>query len=175
MPKFEKDTFCSFCGAPYPQTAKYPRVCGGCNNAVWHNPIPVAVVIQPVGEGVLVIRRGIEPQLGKLALPGGFMDIETLEESAARELREETGINAPPDAFSLLWVRSSTTKTQIMGFCVAPPLTIDELPDFEDIVAASEGEVTEALVLYEPAELCFSSHTEALEHFLKNRRALLAH
>ena len=168
--KAMKDTYCSFCGRPYPQTASYPRVCTGCNNAVWRNPVPVAVVIQPVGDGVLVVRRGIEPQLGKLALPGGFMDIETLEEGAARELAEETGIVSPPDQFSLLWVRSSTTKNQVMGFCIAPALAYDELPSFDRIVDLSKGEVTEVRVLREPEELAFSSHTEALTHYLRKQK-----
>lgn len=42
---------------------------------------------------VLLIERGIEPFLGKWALPGGFLQMnETTEECARRELEEETGI-----------------------------------------------------------------------------------
>jgi 8-oxo-dGTP diphosphatase len=42
---------------------------------------------------VMLIQRGIEPFLGKWALPGGFVRVdETLEQSARRELKEETGI-----------------------------------------------------------------------------------
>ncbi len=44
-------------------------------------------------EHVLLIRRGCEPYKGKYALPGGFMNMdETLQQTAARELLEETGI-----------------------------------------------------------------------------------
>lgn len=43
---------------------------------------------------ILLIERRNEPFKGKLALPGGFMDMdETLKEAAYRELKEETGID----------------------------------------------------------------------------------
>ncbi len=42
---------------------------------------------------ILLIQRGIEPFLGKWAIPGGFIRMdETAEDGALRELKEETGV-----------------------------------------------------------------------------------
>jgi 8-oxo-dGTP diphosphatase len=46
---------------------------------------------------VLLIRRKHEPFAGMWAIPGGFVDMEeTLEESARRELWEETSVRVGP-------------------------------------------------------------------------------
>lgn len=60
----------------------------------------VVVVAPEVGAGgrceglqVLLIRRGRDPYAGRWALPGGFCEpTESVEQAAARELEEETGV-----------------------------------------------------------------------------------
>jgi len=61
-----------------------------------HYPISVDSVIFGYTEGelkVALIKRKKSPFIGKWAIPGGFMEKnETVEETALRELKEETGI-----------------------------------------------------------------------------------
>ena len=45
------------------------------------------------GESVVLIKRRFEPLAGRWSLPGGGLEVgETLEVGAAREVREETGL-----------------------------------------------------------------------------------
>lgn len=57
------------------------------------------IIFQRTDEGlkVLLIQRGNEPFKGMWAFPGGFAEVgECLEETARRELEEETGLTNVP-------------------------------------------------------------------------------
>jgi 8-oxo-dGTP pyrophosphatase MutT (NUDIX family) len=129
------------------------------------NPLPVAVLVVPVESGVLVIRRGIEPQLGELALPGGFIDLgETWERAAARELHEETGISIDPASIRHFRTVSPPDGKLLLVFGQAPPMRERELPPFEPSL-----ETLERLVVDAPRELAFPTHTEVLAEFFARR------
>jgi 8-oxo-dGTP diphosphatase len=157
---------CSYCGSAYPASAGWPRVCAACGQTIWRNPTPVAVALLPVlttaGVGLVVQRRDIEPSRGLLALPGGFIEYgEDWRDALVRELREETGLIGAADAVRLHDVRNAPRDGRLLIFGLLPPVPADQLPP-----SVPTAEATEWLVLNEPAELAFSTHTEVLADFL---------
>jgi ADP-ribose pyrophosphatase YjhB (NUDIX family) len=126
----------------------------------------VAVAVQPVltpaGLGVVVQRRDIEPARGLLALPGGFIEYgEEWREALVRELWEETGLTGEAASVRLFAVHSAPSGGTIMLFGVLPTRRLEELP-----ASTPTAESTEWLVLTEPTELAFSTHTQVLSDFL---------
>jgi ADP-ribose pyrophosphatase YjhB (NUDIX family) len=128
---------CSFCGHRFPEDVGWPRTCTACANVSYRNPLPVVVVVLPVGDsGVLMVRRAIRP-LG-LALPSGFIEYgERWQDAAARELVEETGVRVDPDVIRELRVFSPPDGT-LLVFAIAPAVGRDALRAFSPSAEVSE-------------------------------------
>jgi len=91
-------SYCPSCGK---QTLKYVNnrkwVCSSCNLSLYNNvaaAVGLIIIIKDKDDDkVLLIKRGKNPQKGKLAVPGGFVDPgESAEEAAKRECKEEIGL-----------------------------------------------------------------------------------
>lgn len=165
----KKNAHCSYCGAAFAPDLPFPRTCAACSQTTYVNPLPVSVLVVPIhgeaGEGVLCVRRGIEPRKGQLALPGGYINLgESWQEAGARELFEETGVRVEAQTICDLCVRSAPDST-VLIFGVSAPLREAELPPF-----VQTPETSERLVLRAPAELAFSLHTGVLRDYFATRR-----
>lgn len=163
---YRKNSFCSYCGQAFAPEQPWPRRCSHCNMLTFQNPLPVAVILVPVGSGVLTIRRGIAPQQGQLALPGGYIELgESWQAAGAREVQEEAGVVVDPATIRDFMVRSAPDGT-VLIFGIAAPLEQAALPPF-----IPTGEASERVVLDTPTELAFSLHSLALKHFFAREHA----
>ena len=92
-----KFKFCPICGSTHFEINNFKsKKCGSCGFTYYANPSSATVAfIMNEKDELLVVRRKNEPAKGTLDLPGGFVDMdETGEEGVAREVKEETGLDA---------------------------------------------------------------------------------
>ena len=158
-----RNAHCSFCGHAFVADASWPRTCAGCQNTSYTNPLPVAVALVPVGEGLLAVRRGIEPRKGQLALPGGFIEVgESWQQAAAREVFEETQIQVDASGIQDFCVLSAPDGT-VLIFGLAQPISPQALDAFTPNTETMEL----ALITSLDEPLAFPLHTEAARRFLE--------
>jgi ADP-ribose pyrophosphatase YjhB (NUDIX family) len=165
---FEKNSCCSHCGTRYPIAAPWPVTCTACGNTNYLNPLPVVVMLVPVGGGLVVARRNIEPRKGTLVLPGGYLDIgETWQEGARRELYEETGIEVYADEITLYDVSNGLDNTLVItGLAAVQPRSC--LKPF------SSSETQEIALIEGPIELGFPLHNLLIRRYFADADKLTA-
>lgn len=93
----DKFKYCPVCSSSHFEINNFKsKKCQDCGFTYYFNisAANVAFILNEKKE-LLVVRRKNNPGKGMLDLPGGFMDMaETGEEGVAREVKEETGLDA---------------------------------------------------------------------------------
>lgn len=88
--------FCPHCGHPLADRERFGKVrrtCDSCGFVHFHDPKVAVAVFITHDESVLLVRRAVDPERGKWALPAGYVDYgEDPREAAMREVEEETGL-----------------------------------------------------------------------------------
>lgn len=159
---------CSACGsAALESCSEREFICTLCHFRHFITPIPaaVALILDAAGR-ILITRRGHEPGLGLLGLPGGVIEgRETGEEACSRETLEEVGLHIPAKDFR--YFRSLPNHYPFQGF-VWPTLDLFYMAKIEsfDGVMIDQSEVAESLLLslneVPLADFAFASNAEAV-------------
>jgi ADP-ribose pyrophosphatase YjhB (NUDIX family) len=91
--------FCPRCGGDLDKRvikASEPErlVCQACLFIFYQDPKVVAGTVFTLHGGIVLLKRGVEPALGKWVFPSGYVDRgETVQEAAVRETKEESQLD----------------------------------------------------------------------------------
>ncbi len=67
--------------------------CTQCDRIIYSDPKVAVAAIIPMGNGIVLLKRAIEPQIGRWSFPSGYVDRgEKLERALEREVKEECGL-----------------------------------------------------------------------------------
>ena len=113
--------FCPKCGSSeFNVSGERSLKCDNCGFHFFINAsAAVAALVTDDTGKLMLVTRGVEPDYGKLDLPGGFVDPgETVENAVFRELEEELGLKIK----SMRYLGSAPNEYVFSGFTV---FTID--------------------------------------------------
>lgn len=153
--------FCPHCAgqlAPKVIDERERLVCQECGFIFYINPkVAAGVLIEDEGRVVLV-QRGIEPHVGSWTLPAGFTEYgETVEETAIRECREETGLEVALDDLLGVYSVNSDFYGHLVLVLYSAHIVGGEMAAGDD---ASEVGLFSPAEL--PADIAFQAHRQAL-------------
>ena len=158
--------FCPHCAghlAPKTIDEKERLVCQECGFVFYINPkVAAGVLVEDEGR-VLLVRRGIEPHFGSWTLPAGFAEYgETIEETAIRECREETGLEVVLDDLLGVYSVNSNFYGHLVLVLYFAHVVGGELVAGDD---ASEAGLFAPAEL--PTDIAFQAHRQALHDWRK--------
>ena len=158
--------FCPRCGGSLDKRivkANEPKrlVCQACSFIFYQDPKVVAGTIFQLEGGIVLLKRSVEPSLGKWVFPGGYVDRgEPVHEAAVRETKEEACLDVRLGA--LLNVYSYPRSANVIVVYSAEVIG-------GTLAAGDESSEARAFV---PAnvpweELAFDSTRDALNDYIK--------
>lgn len=145
--------------------------CHDCKMVFYQNVASAVAVILEQDEKILFTVRGQDPQKGKLALPGGFVDPDKkVEEACAREVKEETNISIPSHKFSYFDSQPNDYQFKDFPYKTSDLIFTAELPEEFDLIR--EEEEIQALKWIDKKainlnKIAFKSIRKAIEKYLR--------
>jgi 8-oxo-dGTP diphosphatase len=139
-------------------------VCEECDFVFYLGPKLVAGAIIELDDGILLIKRAIEPGYGKWTFPGGFVERgEAAEAAAEREALEEAGVQIAVTGIVGLY----TYEGQIPAIAVFAAGVPGGAPTPLDETLEVKSFVPDGLPW---GELAFPSTEQALKDYLRGQR-----
>jgi 8-oxo-dGTP diphosphatase len=136
-------------------------VCTRCAFVFYIDPKLAAIALVPLNQGVVMVRRSIDPGYGLWVVPGGFVDVgERVEETVTRETLEETRLVVRP-----------VRLINVYSYNDSPTVVVAYLTEYVAGELASGDETLEARVFAFSEipweEIAFRSTKQALQEYLR--------
>ena len=159
-------TYCHFCGGSL--TTRFVEgnnrlFCEACDVPIYRNPVPAnCIVVINMADELLLVKRSVAPKVGWWCLPGGFMELnERPDESALRELKEETGLIGK--AINLLGVTAAPSSHYetilMMGYVVSTYAG--------QLTAGDDASDARWFPLHRLPDIAFDSHWRFIQQYMK--------
>ena len=134
---------CRACGEPLRASEPHEEGHGSCDACAaphWENPVVGASLLVVRDGRVLLGRRGKEsrPGFGLWAGPAGFGELgESIEETARRELHEETGLHGEVTGLISVYTGTSHIEVAFHGEAAGEPVATSEFPELRWFAASA--------------------------------------
>ncbi len=163
MPKRSHARFCPYCATPLVLADDHGTdrpTCAACGFIAYRNPAPAVGVILERKDRIVLVRRRWEPKAGLWTLPAGFMEYgESPEQTAIREVREETGLTVEVSALHGAYRGGSESGARVLLLVYLARIRSGRLragDDASDVGWFEFGTFP---------ELAFTSHRRALREY----------
>lgn len=139
--------------------------CPDCEWIKYLNPLPAAAgVVINEKKKILLVKRAVEPEVGKWSLPAGFIELyETPEEAVLRELEEETGIKGKIESLIGVYAQSSKKYGGVLTVGYLVRRLSGELKHGDDVSDVKFDEIKDL------STIPFESHRKMLKKILDIR------
>ncbi len=161
--------FCPLCGGRLEKRLIKPGeprrlMCTACGFIFYLDPKLSVIAVIPMNNGVVMVRRAIDPGYGLWVVPGGFVDRgELVEEAVMRETQEETCLTVRP--LKLLNIYSYPNQPTVVAAYIMEYIS-------GELTAADEALEARVFGLHEIPwpQIAFPSTKEALREYIERNK-----
>ena len=163
--------YCPYCGTKDSLIFNGIKIfeCSKCKRTYFFNPASAVGVIIDTPSGIVFVERKFEPKKGYIDMPGGFCEpYEKVEDTAVREVLEETGIELNNVHFLISGV-NEYVYDGIM-YITSDLFFYSVLDDTPEVHADDDAESVSFIKRenIDIKKIAFESAKEALSYYLKN-------
>ena len=141
-------------------------ICTNCSYIFYMAPAAVTCVLAEQDGKILFVLRRYEPGEGKWCLPAGFLEAgEQPDASAAREVKEETGLDVEITGIYDTWATDEDPRTPVISIAFTARVVGGELAAGDDAAEAAFFDMSNL-----PEPIAFADHRRIVRTYIEKSR-----